>query len=116
MEVSEMTKLKKNELSKEMILATAKRKAKEQGKFLSSGVKWFSPEQVELVKMPDKRVGWVVGKDCETLRIVMPIDNNRIHLFDQDEISSAVNEREQSPRDYMLVDPIVEQPARACQY
>lgn len=82
-----------SELSKEMILATAKREVKKQNKALSSNVQWFLPEQVELVRIPDKRVGWVVGKDCETLRIVMPIDTNRIHLFDQDEIILIANEK-----------------------
>lgn len=82
-----------NELSKEMILVTAKEQARKQKVFLSSSAKWFSPEQVELVRMPDKRVGWVVGKDCERLRIVMPIDTNRIHLFDQDEIILTANEK-----------------------
>ena len=82
-----------NELSKEMILVTAKREEKRQGKILSSNAKWFPLDQVELVRMPDKRVGWVVGKDCETLRIVMPIDTNRIHLFDQDEIILTANEK-----------------------
>jgi len=82
-----------NELSKEMILVTAKQEAKKQKKILSSNAKWFSLEQVELVRMPDKRVGWVVGKDCETLRIVMALDSNRIHLFDQDEVTLTANEK-----------------------
>ena len=67
--------------------------AKKQKKILSSNAKWFSLEQVELVRMPDKRVGWVVGKDCETLRIVMALDSNRIHLFDQDEVTLTANEK-----------------------
>lgn len=82
-----------NILSKKMILALAKEKARKQKKILSSNAKWFSSEQVELVRMPDKRVGWVVGKDCGTLCIVMPIDTNQIHLFDQDDIVLIANEK-----------------------
>lgn len=77
----------------EMILALAKEGVRKQKKILSSNAKWFLSEQVELVRMPDKRVGWVVGKDCETLRIVMPIDTNQIHLFDQDDIILIANEK-----------------------
>jgi hypothetical protein len=80
-------------MTKEMILALAKEEVRKQKKILSSSAKWFSSDQVELVRMPDKRVGWVVGKDCETLRIVMPIDTNHIHLFDQDEIILIANEK-----------------------
>ena len=96
-------------MTKEAILALAKREARKQGEILSSNVKWFSAEQVELVRMPDKRVGWMVGQDCETLRIVMPIDINRIHLFDQDEISLTANEKEcvsvPIPVEYVIMCP-----------
>ena len=78
--------------NKEVILAVAKRQAKKQG-MLSPSARWFSPEDVELVRVPDKTVGWIVGKDCETLRIVLVLDTNRVHLFDQDEISLIANER-----------------------
>jgi hypothetical protein len=81
-------------MTKEAILATAKKAVRDQKKTLSSNAKWFSPGQVELVKMPDKTFGWVVGKDCETLRIVMACKYPnqvplQIHLFDQDDISAA---------------------------
>jgi hypothetical protein len=88
-------------MTKEAILALAKREAKKQGKILSSNAKWFAPEQVEMVRMPDKTFGWVVGKECETLRIVMACKYPdqvplRIHLFDQDEITPLANEKNEA--------------------
>jgi hypothetical protein len=85
-------------MTKEMILVMAKREARKQNKILSSSVKWFSPEQVEMVRMPDKTFGWVVGKDCETLRIVMACKYPnqvplQIHLFDQDETVPLAKEK-----------------------
>ncbi|HNW96635.1 MAG TPA: hypothetical protein PLQ44_02330 [Candidatus Paceibacterota bacterium] len=76
---------------KGVILVAAQKQAEKQ-KLLSPSTRWFPPEQVELVRVPDKTVGWVVGKDCETLRIVLVLDTNRVHLFDQDEIVLIANE------------------------
>ena len=76
---------------KEMILVAAQKQAERQ-RLLSPSARWFRPEEVELVRVPDKTVGWVVGKDCETLRVVLALDSGRVHLFDQDEISLVRNE------------------------
>jgi hypothetical protein len=80
-------------MAKEMILKWAKQALKKQGRTLSSSAKWFLPNEVEAVRAPDKTLGWMVGKDCETLRIVYLPAFDAVGVFSNEDVTFLAKEK-----------------------